>query len=280
LREHTLKSITHPEDWGADLRQFEALVSGATDTYQTEKRFIRADGSVIWMAVSASMVRDDNGKPLYGIRIVQDITELKRGEARQKFLLDELNHRVKNMLATVQSVAMQTRRNAPDLDAFTAAFEGRLMALNRAHELMTREIGTGVSLRNLLAETVAAYTDAPGARFSFAGPDLRLGSEIAVTLSMALHELTANAAKYGALAVPQGRVNVEWDAPASGPMTIEWKETGGPPVAKPAKRGFGSDLIEKGLARQFGGTAVLEFAEDGLCCRITAPLPTVPESLV
>jgi hypothetical protein len=131
LREHTLKSITHPEDWGADLRQFEALVSGATDTYQTEKRFIRADGSVIWMAVSASMVRDDNGKPLYGIRIVQDITELKRGEARQKFLLDELNHRVKNMLATVQSVAMQTRRNAPDLDAFTAAFEGRLMALNR-----------------------------------------------------------------------------------------------------------------------------------------------------
>lgn len=148
-------SITHPEDVGSDDDNFAALVSGQTDTYQIEKRFLRKDGTTIWVAVSASIVRDDHGQPLYGIRIVQDITELKRSQARQKLLLDELNHRVKNMLATVQSVAMQTRRRSTDLDGFTQAFEGRLMALNRAHELLTREIGTGVRLRDLLLETVA-----------------------------------------------------------------------------------------------------------------------------
>jgi PAS domain S-box-containing protein len=275
----TFQSVTHPDDCGLDTDQFDALVAGTSDTYQTEKRFIRKDGSVVWVALSASMVRDEGGAPLYGIRIVQEITELKRAEARQKFLLDELNHRVKNMLATVQSVAMQTRRNAADLDAFTHAFEGRLMALNRAHELLTREIGKGVLLRDLLLATVAPFEDEPGQRFQLSGPELRLGSEIAVTLAMALHELTTNAAKYGALATPQGRISVEWQVPQSGPMTIGWTETGGLPVTKPARRGFGSDLIERALARQFGGTAVLEFNEEGIRCLITAPVPKPPEPI-
>ena len=271
LPNHTFEAITHPHDSRSDVDKFEALVSGKADTYQTEKRFVRRDRSVIWVALSASMVRDDDGQPLYGIRVVQDITDLKRAEARQKLLLDELNHRVKNMLATVQSVAMQTRRTATDLDAFTRAFEGRLMALNRAHELLMREIGTGALLHDLLLENVAPYEDQPGQRFRFAGPPVRLGSEVAVTLAMALHELTTNAAKYGALSTAGGRINVEWRAEApGGPITIEWTESGGPPVSEPSRRGFGSELIEKGLARQFGGTATLQFREDGLRCLITA----------
>lgn len=271
LLNHTFEAITYPHDSRSDVDKFEALVSGKTDTYQTEKRFIRRDGSVIWVALSASMVRDDDGQPLYGVRVVQDITDLKRAEARQKLLLDELNHRVKNMLATVQSVAMQTRRTATDLDAFTRAFEGRLMALNRAHELLTREIGTGALLHDLLLENVAPYEDQPGQRFRFAGPPVRLGSEVAVTLAMALHELTTNAAKYGALSTAGGRINVEWRAEApGGPITIEWTESGGPPVSEPSRRGFGSELIEKGLAGQFGGIATLQFHKDGLRCLITA----------
>jgi PAS domain S-box-containing protein len=272
-------SITHPEDVGLDMDNFAALVSGQTDTYQTEKRFLRKDGTTIWVAVSASIVRDDHGQPLYGIRIVQDITELKRSQARQKLLLDELNHRVKNMLATVQSVAMQTRRRATDLDGFTQAFEGRLMALNRAHELLTREIGTGGRLRDLLLETVAPYEDAAGERFRLRGPEIRLGSEVAVTLAMALHELTTNAAKYGALSTPQGCISIEWRNSAPDSLTMDWAETGGPPVVKPTRRGFGSDLIERGLARQSGGTAILEFHKGGVRCHIACMLPQRGDSI-
>ncbi|XIA63324.1 PAS domain S-box protein [Bradyrhizobium sp. TZ2] len=263
-------SITHPDDVGSDLDNFAAL---QTDTYQIEKRFLRKDGTTIWVAVSASIVRDDHSQPLYGIRIVQDITELKRAQARQKLLLDELNHRVKNMLATVQSVAMQTRRRATDLDGFTQAFEGRLMALNRAHELLTREIGTGVLLRDLLLEMVAPYEDAAGERFRLRGPEIRLGPEVAVTLAMAFHELTTNAAKYGALSTPHGCVSIEWRSSAPDSLTIDWAETGGPPVVKPTRRGFGSDLIERGLARQFGGTAILDFNKAGVRCHIACMLP-------
>jgi PAS domain S-box-containing protein len=266
-------SITYPEDVAPDMDNFAALVSGQTDTYQIEKRFLRKDGTTIWVAVSASIVRDDHGQPLYGLRIVQDITELKRSQARQKLLLDELNHRVKNMLATVQSVAMQTRRRATDLDGFTQAFEGRLMALNRAHELLTREIGTGVLLRDLLRETVAPYEAAAGERFRLRGPEIRLGSEVAVTLAMALHELTTNAAKYGALSTPHGCISIEWRSSAPDSLTIDWAETCGPPVVKPTRRGFGSDLIERGLARQSGGTAVLEFNKEGVRCHIACMLP-------
>jgi two-component sensor histidine kinase len=279
LPDHGFQSITHPDDRRLDSDNFAALVSGNTDTYQAEKRLVRRDGSIIWVALSASMVRDDNGQPLYGIRVVQDITELKSAQDRQKMLLDELNHRVKNMLATVQSVAMQTRRRATDLDAFTRAFEGRLMALNRAHELLTREIGSGVLLGDLVLGTVAPYEDQPGERFRLSGPAIRLGSEVAVTLAMALHELTTNAVKYGALSIPQGRISVNWTALPGGPMTVDWTETCGPPVAEPAARGFGSDLIERGLARQFGGTAVLEFNKEGLRCLINAPLSMPGQNL-
>jgi PAS domain S-box-containing protein len=273
------QDITHPDDRVSDAEQFEALVAGEIDTYQAEKRFVTKDGSVLWVELSASMVRDPKGQPLYGIRVVQDITELKRANERQQLLLDELNHRVKNMLATVQSVAMQTRRNATDLDAFTKAFDGRLMALNRAHELLTREIGTGVLVGDLIRETVAPYENRPGEKVVASGPDIRIGSEVAVTLAMALHELTTNAAKHGALSATNGRIQVEWRRVAGrGPgepeeMRLTWSEHGGPKVAVPSRRGFGSDLIERGLARQLGGTASLTFREDGLICTISAPLP-------
>ena len=272
-------SITHPEDVGSDNEQFRRPRLRPDRHVPDRETFPRKDGTTIWVAVSASIVRDDHGQPLYGIRIVQDITELKRAQARQKLLLDELNHRVKNMLATVQSVAMQTRRRATDLDGFTQAFEGRLMALNRAHELLTREIGTGVLLRELLRETVAPYEDAAGERFRLRGPEIRLGSEVAVTIAMALHELTTNAAKYGALSTPHGCISIEWRSSAPDSMTMDWAEFGGPPVAKPTRRGFGSDLIERGLARQSGGTAVLEFNKEGVRCHIACMLPQRDDSI-
>ena len=152
------------------------------------------------------------------------------------------------------------------------------MALNRAHDLLTREIGTGVLVADLIRETVAPYENRPGEKLVAEGPDVRIGSEVAVTLAMALHELATNAAKYGALSAPDGRIHVEWQrlaglADQPGEMILTWAERGGPKVAPPSRRGFGSDLIERGLARQLGGTASLSFDEDGLRCRISAPLP-------
>jgi len=280
LATQTFVSITHPDDAGADRAAFAALVAGETDKYNIEKRILRKDGTEIWVALSASLVRDDDGRPLCGIRVLQDISGIKRSEARQKLLLDELNHRVKNMLATVQSVAMHTRRNATDLDAFTGAFEGRLMALNRAHDLLTRELESGGALlHDLVRDTLAPFEVQPGERVSVDGPVTRLGSEMAVTLAMALHELTINAAKYGALSAPEGRISVAWRVEDSEHMVIDWAESGGPSVAPPARRGFGSELIERALARQFGGSATLEFAPGGLRCRITAPLQRPRENL-
>ena len=273
----TIKDVTHPEDSSEDADKFGALVVGKIDTYQAEKRFLTKNGAVIWVALSASLVRDEGGQPLYGIRVAQDISALKHAQTRQKLLLDELNHRVNNMLATVQSVVMHTRRSARTIDEFTTAFEGRLMALNRAHHLLTREIGTGVFLHDLIHETLAQCEGKSGVRFRLEGPPIRLGSQVAGTLAMALHELTTNAKRYGALSSPQGRINVEWrtEKVAQEPerMVIEWTELDGPPVANPTRLGFGVDLIQRGLARQFGARASLDFRISGLRCRIMAPLP-------
>ena len=272
--------ITHPEDRASEEEQFGNLAAGRIEGYRAAKRFLRKDGTVLWVELSASLVRDAQRRPMYGVRVVQDITELKQAEARQQFLLDELNHRVKNMLATVQSVAIQTRRSAPDLASFTKAFDGRLMALNRAHELLTREIGTGVLLTDLIRETVLPHGPGPDSAH-MEGPPVRVRSELAITLAMAVHELVTNAVKYGALSVPSGRVDISWRIQASeaGPkMTLEWTEKGGPIVAAPGRRGFGSQLIERGLAGQLGGEAELMFEPGGLRCRITSPLPPSPEA--
>ena len=283
LVERSFQDITHREEREDDANRFRALIAGEIDTYQIEKRFITKAGSVVWVELSASVVRDARGRPLYGIRVAQDITELKRAEEKQKLLLDELNHRVKNMLATVQSVAMQTRRNATDLEGFTKAFDGRLMALNRAHELLTREIGIGVLLEDLCRQTIKPYELDGGEKLFFEGPTIRVGSEVAVTLAMALHELTTNAAKYGALSVPDGRIRVscrvEQDPSTNeGLMFLDWSEHGGPEVPAPARRGFGTQLIERGLSGQLGGTASLQFETGGLRCHIVSPLPQAGRS--
>ena len=283
LLERSFQDITHREEREDEANRFHALVAGEIDTYQIEKRFITKGGSVVWVELSASVVRDAQGRPLYGIRVAQDITELKRAEEKQKLLLEELNHRVKNMLATVQSVAMQTRRNVTDLEGYTKAFDGRLMTLNRAHELLTREIGIGVLLEDLCRQTIKPYELNGEEKLFFEGPPIRVGPEVAVTLAMALHELTTNAAKYGALSVPDGRIrvscSVEQDPSTERDlMFLDWWEHGGPAVLAPTRRGFGTQLIERGLSGQLGGTASLQFEKGGLRCHIVSPLPQAGRS--
>lgn len=277
-REHLLSNRlfthTHPDDIDADREGFRKQVAGTLEFYSIEKRFIRKDGRVIWISVRSSPVRDDSGRLLYLVRVVQDITERKAAEQRARLLIDELNHRVKNTLATVQSLATQTARTAPSAASFRDSFEGRLIALSKAHDQLTMHHWESADLRGLLSAAFAPYR-ADTERVILRGEDVQLRPRAVLTLAMAFHELITNAAKYGALSVSTGRVEMHWHV-ASGDeglgLRILWQERGGPPVTQPAQRGFGSRLIEGGVEAELGGRAKMEFAPEGLRCEMELPV--------
>jgi PAS domain S-box-containing protein len=202
-REHLLANQlfthTHPDDADPDREGFRKQVAGELEFYSVEKRFIREDNRVIWLSVRSSPVRDEGDKLRYVVRVVQDITERKAAEQRQKLLMDELNHRVKNTLATVQSLASQTARGAHTPAAFRERFEGRLIALSKAHDQLTIHHWESADLRELLSGSLAPYAGAGSERVVLRGEDVILRPRAVLTLAMAVHELTTNAAKYGAL---------------------------------------------------------------------------------
>ncbi len=209
LQQSVLFRFTHPDDADSDREAFRKQVAGELEFYSVDKRFVRKDGRTIWMSVRSSPVRDAAGRLLYVVRVVQDITEGKVAEQRQKLLIDELNHRVKNTLATVQSLASQTARRAASPRDFSESFEGRLIALSKAHDQLTTHHWESADLRNVLAAGLAPHGAGPE-RVVLRGEDVRLRPRAVLTLAMAFHELTTNAAKYGALSVPAGRVEVHW----------------------------------------------------------------------
>ncbi|HEY8003060.1 MAG TPA: PAS domain-containing protein [Phenylobacterium sp.] len=201
-----------------------------------------------------------------------DVTERVLGERQQKLLLDELNHRVKNTLSTVQAIADQTLRGNPDPQDFRRAFEARLMALSATHNLLTAASWRSAALREVVQQEFRPY--APE-RYRLAGPAVALSPAQALALGMLFHELATNAAKHGALTGQDGRVEVAWRVrkQADGPeLEIDWQERDGPPVTPPSRRGFGSRLIERSLQGQLGGEAALDYAPDGLRCHVRLPL--------
>jgi PAS domain S-box-containing protein len=276
LLQNVLFRYSHPGDTDADRQAFRKQCAGELEFYSIEKRFVRKDGRVIWMAVRSSQVCDAAGNLLYLVRVIRDVTERKAAERRQKLLTDELNHRVKNTLSTVQSLATQTTRSAPTPAAFRKSFEGRLIALSKAHEQLTEHHWESADLRALLSAGFAPFGARPG-RVVLRGEDVVLRPRAVLTLAMAFHELITNAAKYGALSVPGGRVEIRWEArraadPAASRLRIDWLEQGGPPVAAPDKRGFGSRLIEGSVQAELGGSVRLSFAPEGLRCEFLIPL--------
>jgi PAS domain S-box-containing protein len=273
----TAFDVTHADDRDWDRDHFLEQASGKGDGYMVEKRIVRRDGRVIWVDVRSSTVRDAAGRFLYGIRVVQDITERKQAELRQKLLLDELNHRVKNTLATVQSLATQTLRGAGSPQQFRRTFEERIVALSKAHNLLTHRSWQGAELAEILSEQLAPYAHDP-ARLTLAGEAVGLTPRAALTLSMVFHELATNAAKYGALSAPAGRLEVRWaierpERVSAGPgrLRLSWRESGGPPVAPPQRRGFGSRLIERSTG-ELDGDARLDFTAAGFCYSLDVPL--------
>jgi PAS domain S-box-containing protein len=272
---------THPDDRDVDEELYRRQVAGDIGFYSIEKRFVRKDGRVIWIAVRSSTVRDAAGGFLYGVRVVQDVTERKEAEDRQKLLIDELNHRVKNTLATVQSLATQTARGTDSPEAFRKAFEGRLIALSQAHDQLTRRHWRSADLREIVSGATAPYLSQSQNQIAIEGEDITVKPRVALTLALALHELTTNASKYGALSVPNGQIEVKWSIvrqPSMPPkLWIEWRERNGPEVAAPTRHGFGSRFIEGSVAAELQGTARLDYEPAGLVC--TMKIPFDPEML-
>jgi PAS domain S-box-containing protein len=258
-----------PEDLPKLRGAVEDYFAGRRPTYEVEYRVRRRDGAVRWISSRGRLSRDPDGRPIRMTGVIWDATERKEAEERQRLLLAELDHRVKNTLSRVQSIMTQSLRGARSAEEFAQAFEGRIAATARAHNLLTRESWRGADLRDLALQELAPH--AGGADVEVAGEPVRLDAASAVSFAMAFHELTTNAVKYGALSRPGGRVAIRWRR-EGGRLQLSWTESGGPPVAASPRRGFGSMLIERGLAYELRGEARLEFRPEGVRCLVDAPL--------
>ncbi len=205
--------------------------------------------------------------------VLEDVTEAKRAEAHRLLLVHELNHRVKNSLALVQSLVDASLRGASDIVAVRADISGRIQALSRAHDILTRQSWSTASTTQVVEQVVAALS-LPHERLEVRGGPVQLGPKPALQLTLALHELATNAVKYGALSNGTGRIRLDWGvAGGEGAETFHfcWTETGGPRVAPPSRKGFGSRLIERVTAAEFEGEVSLDYAPDGVRWRLTAP---------
>lgn len=238
---------------------------------EEEYDFVFSDGRVHTLLSSAAPLRDEAGRIIGAVSVGLDISERKRAEEQRTLLIHELNHRVKNTLATVQAIAVQSLRGAASPEAARETFTARLMALAKAHDVLTRESWEGADLMDVVTGAVEPHRAAGRERFDLSGPRVRLSPAMALSIAMALHELATNAAKYGALTTEGGRVAVAWRV-EEGALRLEWRESGGPPVAAPTRRGFGTRLIERGLASELRGEVRLAFEASGVVCTMAAPL--------
>ena len=254
-----------------------AAIEGEGSDWTEEYRFRRADGSYAEVRDRATMIRDEHGRAVRMIGAMLDLTSWKRAEQHQRLLINELNHRVKNTLAIVQGIAQQTFRGEAAAPAAREAFEGRLAALSAAHNVLTDRSWAPVSLVQIVEDAIAPHR-AQADRFSVSGPDVELPPKAAVSLALTIHELSTNAVKYGALSAPDGRVEIAWSGDG-GRLRLVWRESGGPEVTEPRRRGFGTRLIERGLAAELDGSATFAFRREGVICTIEAPLPATVQHL-
>lgn len=239
----------------------------------------RKNGKAFWAALIISPVRDDSGDIVEHFASFVDLTRHKEEQAQSRMLIDELNHRVKNTLTTVQSIVAQALRNASDPEVVREAIESRLLALSRSHDLLTRENWEGAGLRDVVDAAMEPFGVANGRseRFVVTGDNVRFPPKAALALGIAFHELATNAVKYGAFSGDTGCIRIAWTiepAAAGDRLSLRWSEENGPPVTPPSQKGFGSRVIERGLGFELGGTARLDYRSDGLVCTISIPAPS------
>ena len=265
-------------------QQTEAILHKVIDSGQSEVNEVQGEspgrpGGVRNWIQKWYPVRDADGRIVAAGATVEDVTERVAADRRHTLLMDELTHRVKNTLAVVQAMAIQTLRTTPDPETFSKAFSARLSSLARAHDLLTRGAWAGADLRDIVAAAVEPFLAGPSAAdagrpVKITGPSVDLPASTTITLTLMLHELATNAAKYGALSVPRGRVRVVWELvgdDGNRAVNLRWDEQDGPATVPPARQGFGSRLLGMG-AVQLGGEINLDYAASGLRCRLRFPL--------
>jgi PAS domain S-box-containing protein len=273
--EEGVRSKFHPDDmelmWS---RVAAALHPTGEGRYEVEYRVKQPDGSWRWLSAWGMVEFDGDGpdrKPVAITGASRDLTERKEAEAFQRLLLNELKHRVKNTLSTVQAITTQTLGNATDLETAKESLEQRIVSMAKAHDLLIASSWTGASLTDIVSRTLEAFSRD---QIDVSGSDINIPSRQTLALSMALHELATNAVKYGALSCLDGRVSVRW-AVEGDKLRLDWREQGGPPVAPPTRKGFGTRLLDRLLVGELAGDIRVEYAAAGVRCRITSALAPV-----
>ena len=239
-----------------------------------EARILRADGSSIDVMMSANPLFDENGKVRGAIAALVDVSSHKEAERSQERLLHELQHRVKNILATITALTSRMVRTATSVSDFSTSFQQRLQAMGRTHEVLSSYNWTDADLDQLLRAVLSPYSSKSRRNIGIRGKPLQLGASMAATLGMVFFELASNAAKYGALSTEEGRVDVAWNTNKAGVLSIHWKEIDGPAVVEPPKRNFGTSFIQQSLEYELGGKVNLRFEPSGVECDIEIPLPS------
>lgn len=249
---------------------------------EIEFRVVQPGGEIRWLLARGRVFRNAQGRPAYMSGACHDITGRKEAELRQGLLMAELDHRVKNVLAVVNSLVAQTARSHRTVEGFVRAIRGRIGALARSHSLLSHSRWNGADLHELVAGEIAAFEQDFAQNVTIAGPAVTLRNKAAQSLSMVLHELATNAAKYGAFTRTGGRLRVTWDIMApedrEPELVLRWEESGGPTVEPPAEDGFGCMLIGRSLTYELKGEARLDFQPEGLVCTMTMPLDQVGQS--
>jgi PAS domain S-box-containing protein len=261
-------SRLHPDDAAGILAAYSAAISGADNgKYSVEHRTADAEGETRWVRASAQVIFDNDGRPVRVLGTALDVTEGVSAQVRQALLMAELNHRVKNNLASVQSMAIHTAKRSADLATFLPTFEGRLAALARTHDVLTQNAWAGAELELVLAREIASF----GEKVRASGPKLALSATQALAVGLIVHELATNAVKYGALSTDAGAVAMSWRR-AGDTVELAWAERGGPTPEAPSEKGFGSRLIDSLTRLDLRGQTSTRYGPRGLDFTLIFPL--------
>ena len=273
-RSECLASV-HPDDIArVELLRSEAFHEQRRE-YNVEYRIIRPSDEIRWVETRCFISYDAVGYPKRVVGVSIDITERKRAEEHQRVLVAELDHRVKNVLATVSAVAGHALETSSSMSHFVAALDGRIRSMAAAHELLSTRLWQGIPMAELVRRELAAYASNSNTKID--GAEVMLSAEAGQAMAMVIHELVTNAAKHGALSVQSGHVSVRWyrKLNASAQLVLVWQETGGPRVEAPKKSGYGTSVVRGLIPYEFGGTVDFSFAPEGVRCRLEIPFDQV-----
>ncbi len=271
--------LIHPED-APGVRAAMQTLYASGDEFMHEHRIVRPDGDLRWVVARGRLLRNAAGRPVRFSGASVDITDRRVAEERQRLLMEELAHRVKNTLTVVQAIASQTLRGSGVSPEARDALSTRLMALSRAHDLLMQGRWSEASLQALVEGTAQLHAHGEAGRFRISGPDIMLGSRAAMALALVLHELATNAVKYGALSVAEGEVLVLWETveiDGEARLKFCWEEAGGPPVKAPARQGFGTRLIERSFGDSRGAALRLDYPPAGVTFTLDAPVAALQQ---